>query len=216
MRGILCGLLLLVTSVANAQPGQTQPGPYTPPQPPPQPQPYPAGQPAPAPQPYAPPAYGYVPPVQVQLTQEDQELLARGEISDGEHIGGGVLAIFVGFGAGQAVQGRWGDTGWIFTLGEAATFGAMMYGLTKDLTDCFETNCDSSNHTGLIVAGALGFTVLRLWETIDAFAGPASHNRRVRDLRMRLGGAPQYYGLRPYVAPPRAGDGAIAGVSLQF
>src|SRR5689334_17740720 len=61
------------------------------------PQPYPQQQP-----------YGYAPqqPMAVQLTVDEQWLLQRGFITDGEHLGGGLAALFVGFGVGQAVQGR--------------------------------------------------------------------------------------------------------------
>src|SRR6185436_13479573 len=39
----------------------------------------------------------------------------------------------------------------------------------------------------LMILGALGVTVFRIWGTIDAFSGPSGHNRRVRELKYRLG-----------------------------
>src|ERR1043165_10125455 len=78
-------------------------------------QPYPQQQPAPY---YGPQPYGYQqPPLNARLTVDAQWLLERGFISDGEHLGGGLAALFVGFGVGQAVQGRSGRKGWIFTVG---------------------------------------------------------------------------------------------------
>ncbi len=83
MRVLAVVVVLLVSTVAAAQPGAAQP-PYPPP-----------------------PAYGYAPqPMQVQLTLDEQYLLERGYISDGQHVGGTVVAFFFGFGIGHAVQGR--------------------------------------------------------------------------------------------------------------
>jgi hypothetical protein len=168
------------------------------------------GQPAP---------YGYPQqPMQVQLTVDEQWLLSRGYISEGEHIGGGLAALFIGFGAGQAIQGRWSDKGWIFTLGEAVSFGAMMYGAIASIDSCweYESSCDDDRYIGTIIMGALGFTVFRIWETVDAFAAPSSHNSQVRALHMRLGMPVPAYALTPFIAPRPNDGGGVAGVSLRF
>src|SRR5678815_1471590 len=112
-RLIVVVTLLVLAGSAGAQPGQTPV--YS--------------QPPPAyPQQY--PSYGYAPqrPVmQVQLTVDEQWLLQRGFISDGETYGGGALALFFGYGIGQAVQGRWSQKGYIFTFGDLASGALMMY-----------------------------------------------------------------------------------------
>src|SRR5262245_33989991 len=90
------------------------------------PQPAPATAPAPVDpaQPYGAPPSGYYaqqppPPAQpIVISAEDQELLAEGEMPLVQHAGGGALAFFLGFGTGHILQGRWGETGWIFTLGD--------------------------------------------------------------------------------------------------
>jgi hypothetical protein len=178
---------------------------------------------APPPPPYYPPppqSYGAPPPA--GLTAEEQELLRRGEISDAAHAGGGILSLFFGFGTGQAVQGRWGDTGWIFTLGEVGSFALIIYGAERSADyDCPDPSCEDDPGVGPIVVGAIGLVVFRVWEIVDAFAGPANHNRKVRNLRMRLGMPPDgyYYGkVEPYVTPVGAGgdDGAVAGIRLRF
>ena len=51
------------------------------------------------------------PPPALELEPEERELLLRGEIGPGAHIGGVALAWFVGLGTGQAVQGRYLDRG---------------------------------------------------------------------------------------------------------
>ena len=173
---------------------------------------------------YGPQQYSPQPqPMQVQLTVDEQWLLERGYISDGEHIGGGLAALMLGFGIGQAIQGRWGDKGWIFTVGEGASIIAMFYGIAESF-DCgrydeyggYDSSCENRG-MGIFAVGIIGFTVLRVWETVDAFAAPSAHNRKVRQLRARLGmPVPMYSGLTPFVAPVRSGDGGTAGFTLRF
>jgi hypothetical protein len=208
MRALVSYLVVvaLATSAA-AQPAAPQP--YPPPQPAPA-QPYP-------PQAYPAPGYGYAQP-QAQLTLDEQYLLERGYISDGELIGGGALALFFGFGLGQAVQGRWSEKGYIFTLADAVTGGVFMWS-TFHLIFCFEgcSERDTDRYATMMLISGLGHLVFRTWETVDAFSAPGEHNRRLRALHMRLGmPVPMYTRLQPYVAPPRDGDGAVAGVSLRF
>ncbi|HUQ07062.1 MAG TPA: hypothetical protein VM261_31435 [Kofleriaceae bacterium] len=196
-------LFLALSSTALAQPGAAPP-------PPPQPQAQPpVYYPPPPPQPQQ--------PQPIQLTVDEQRLLARGIISPGEHFGGALVSFFLGFGTGQAVQGRWTDIGWVFTVGEAASIAAIVIGVGNELEDCaFDEYCDDDND-GLIAIGVIGIVGFRLWEIVDAFAGPSSHNRKVRDLHMRLGyGGQPYYSLAPYVAPVKHGDGAVAGFTLRF
>jgi hypothetical protein len=56
---------------------------------------------------------------QTELSEEEREILERGEYSTGEWVGGGIVGYLAGFGIGQALQGRRSDIGWVFTLGEA-------------------------------------------------------------------------------------------------
>lgn len=201
---LVIAALLFAPASALAQPGASPP-------PPPPPRYYP-------PQAYQPPPQG--------LTPEEQELLAEGEISDGAHVGGALLSIFIGFGSGQAVQGRWGDTGWIFTLGEIGALALIIYGAEQAASnDCFydDPGCDEDAGGLPITVGLIGYLVLHVWEIVDAIGGPSRHNRRVRNLRMRMGYPPSgyYYGqVEPYVTPVGKGsdadDGAIAGIRVRF
>jgi hypothetical protein len=247
MRAIASVLFVVFAlhSASYAQPG-TDPQPAPPaPAPYPTSQPYPAGQPYPPAQPYPgqpypgqpypgqpypgqpyPPPSGVVPPYQyapTQLSPDDQDLLNQGEITDGRHVGGILVSLFFGLGIGQAVQGRYGDTGWIFTVGEAGSWVAIIAGAVKTVDTCFntlESRCDDDS-TGqvLLVGGLIGLVVFRVWEVADAIGGPPRHNARVRQLRMRLGMPPMGYTRRvqPYVAPPLSRDGgATAGLTLRF
>src|SRR5262245_49064669 len=203
MRVTMCSLVIVLgVGVAGAQPGQT---PYAPPPPP-------SGVPAP---------YAYQPPPQqIMLTEEEHKLLEMGEISDGKHLGGGLAAVFFGYGVGQAVQGRWSDTGWIFTLGEGAATVAFVYGFVDMFANCpIDGPCNNDRGAALFLGGLLAYGVFHVWEVVDAFVVPPRHNRRVRELRARLGYPPvPYYGrLAPYLAPPTgSNDGAIGGVTLRF
>lgn len=183
-------------------------------------QPAPPAEPPPPP-PYAgpsavPPAYAYQPPP-IQLTPEDQELLAEGEMPALQHAGGGALAFALGFGTGHLVQGRWLEAGWIFTLTEAASVAAMVYGISHWDADCFDTTatCSNGNAAALIIGGAVGFTGFHVWEVLDAFIVPANRNRRVRELRGQLGLAPEPRPYSFYVAP-HANGGGQAGLVFRF
>ncbi|MDB4957633.1 MAG: hypothetical protein JWO36_5202 [Myxococcales bacterium] len=214
MRTIVFAMLLLVGARAvRAQPGQDPA-----PQPDPQPQPSPQPQPFPNPQPqrYAPQPYAYQPPPRtIALSSDDQDILERGEISDGEYIAGGAVSLFFGFGAGQAIQGRWHDTGWIFSLGEAASVAALLWGVGVAFQDCAQTDvCDGHRGETQIWVGAIGLAGFRVWEVIDAFSGPPEHNRRFHQLQDQLGRPRTYYG--PYLAPPHSGAGGVAGIAIRF
>ena len=155
------------------------------------------------------------PPAQLQLTQDEAELLETGYISQGQHIGGGVAALFIGWGVGQAVQGRWHETGYIFTLGEPAAFGVILYGASLYLHDCplfvetEPTSCQHPHGVGLFWGGLVALSALRIYEVYDAFAEPPEHNRRLRALRTRLGlPEPVFFGT--------ANGGGGLGVTLSF
>ena len=243
MRAIASVLFIVLAfhGAAHAQPGPDSPQgqPYPPqgqPYPAPQGQPYPPpqGQPYPPPYPvqpgqsYPPPTGVMVPPpyqyVPIQLTTDEQDLLNEGEITDGRHVGGILVSLFFGLGVGQAVQGRYGDTGWIFTVGETASMVALIAGVVKTLDDCFDTfdnhGChDNSTGDVLLIGGFVGLAAFRIWEVADAIIGPPKHNARLRQLRMRLGMPPASFArrLRPYMAPPLSRDGgAAAGLTLRF
>ena len=157
------------------------------------------------------------PQADLRLSAEDQELIVDGEIGPVAHIGGGLVATFVGFGVGHAVQGRWSERGWIFTVGETAGLGLMVYGLGKGLDSCanVESDCGTSG-LGFIAGGAIALTGFHLWETIDAFVAPIGHNRRVRAAKLRAGMRSGVASITPYLVPPSRGDGAVGGLALRF
>jgi hypothetical protein len=224
MRSIIISLVVLVGSSAHAQDPDQQPYPPPPPmqpQPQPQPQPYP---PQPQPQPMQPQPYqpqpGYAPPqgmVPIQLSADDHAILQRGEIPQNMQLVGAVANTFLAFGIGQAIQGRWGETGWIFTLGQGASIALMIGGAVRAVECDFDQRCNNNGAAGALIAGAIGFTVFYIWGIVDAVTGPAAHNRRVRELRMRLGiPQPMWSRPLPYLDKARDGGGGTAGLVFRF
>lgn len=183
--------LVLASTPAMAQPGQA-----------PAPAPYPQQYPAPA-QP-------------VQVTPDEYELLQRGEISQGQYIGGGILGSWMGFGTGHAVQERWTDKGWIFTVGESIGFGFMMAGMISCLDHAYDYDQSERDcREGYFWGGFIALVGLRIWEIVDVWAYPPVHNRKVRELRARVYG-PSYYQQYGQPPPPppvymRAVDGGFTG-----
>jgi hypothetical protein len=230
MRAIVSVLFVLVLfpGAVQAQPGQVQPAdPTAAPDPGPPPMGPPVMEPQPYPQPYPPQPYPQPYPGQpypgqapypyppVQLTAEEHQLLAEGGISLGQHAGGVAANWLFGFGIGQAIQGRWSDTGWIFTLGEAAGITLIVAGAVRS---CFGCEGGDNDGAALVIGGAIGYVAFHIWSIVDAATGPANHNRKVRALKQRVG-LPMHASQRilPYVAPARGGDGGgTAGLTLRF
>jgi hypothetical protein len=177
---------VLVAAHAAAQPGATTPGATATPA-----------------EHRVPPPYAYQP-----LTIDERELLERGEIGSGEYVAGGLLSIFVGFGVGQLAEGRWFDTGWIFTIGELTFFSAYIAGLNKS-NPCTPECVHDRRGDPLTIAGSIGFVGFHLAGIADAFIAPPLHNARLHALRRRLG-------IVPVVTSAQDGNAKIAGVALQF
>lgn len=168
---------------------------------------------APPPEPGAPQRdLGPEPPAApIQMTAEERDLILRGEIPQNLYVAGGLITLFVPFGIGQAVQGRWAERGWIFTAGELGSIGMMIYGIPRCV--------DEDRGCGFMVAGILGLAGFRIWEMIDAWVAPALHNRNVQEVRQKYGitrdMVPYQARVRPFVAPAGE-DGWTGGVTLRF
>ncbi len=138
----------------------------------------------------------------------------HGEYTQGEIVGGGLLGTFFGFGLGHAVQGRWGDNGWIFTGGEIGAMAVMF----STMADCIDETLDGPQtcHEEWLAFSAIAFGVLRLWEIVNVWSGPARYNSELRQLRYRLGMQPPQprWGLQ--LAPARHGSGGTVGVTYRF
>jgi hypothetical protein len=173
---------------------------------------------------YVPPAYNYQ--RTVVITAEESELLNEGVMPVGKYVAGGITAVAAGFGIGHIVQGRWLDKGWIFTLGESASIVAIATGAAQAIDSCYntyDTPCQNSRHRndgmGLMMGGLLAFTGLHIWEIVDAWVAPPRHNKRIHEIRARLGQEPiELSRAAPYVAPVHGstGGGGVAGLAFRF
>lgn len=138
------------------------------------------------------------------VSPSERAVLARGEYSTGAIVGGAVLSVFPGFGIGQAVQGRWKSTGWLFATGEAAS---IVVALTFAAADEEHGAQDSSWQFKAAVASWL---IIRIGETVDAIATPLRHNARYRRARTKA----DELGVTSYVVPTRGGG--IGVLAWQF
>jgi hypothetical protein len=149
-----------------------------------------------------------VAPASAQPAVEDEESQEK-LITPQQHSGGAVAALFFGFGSGQAIQGRWRERGWIFTVGDTLSVAAMVGG-AMSMTGCLgqmqggDTKCELA--MGTAVTGLLAFSVLRIWQTADAIVVPPEHNRLVREAELEA--------AVPYISP--SSDGVSAGVIMAF
>ena len=143
------------------------------------------------------------------LSEEERDLLARGEIGPGEHIAGGLVGTVVGFGLGHAIQRRFLERGWIFAAGDAVATGMLVkYGVECARATGTES-CD--DHDDWLAAGLLVAIGFRIWQIADVWYGPSQHNDRVREIRWRHGVSP--VGL---LLGPAPGGGGTAGITLRF
>tara|TARA_R110002073_G_scaffold257750_5_gene420626 strand:- start:17577 stop:18206 length:630 start_codon:yes stop_codon:yes gene_type:complete len=193
--------LCALSSVTQAQPGVREYPPRTQEQSPQQPAAYYNG------------GYSQLPNLQL-LTTEELDIYRRGEISPLETIGGGLVSAWAGFGLGHAVQGRYSDVGWMFTLGEVASLGVAVLGAIQVGQRGNSQRFDNADT--MLLAGVLSYGVLRVWEFVDTLAGPSAHNRRYRALRSKVYGhaPPPRYGF--FVTPGSTRGGGTAGFSIHF
>lgn len=158
-------------------------------------------------------------PPPTPMTAADEDVLETGEIGPGRWALGAGVSAYVGFGLGQTVQGRWRDTGWIFTVGESVSLTAFFLTVPALFTaeDCYE-HCHRSNENRaaqIAVGSLLAYAAFRVWDFGDALVGPAFHNRRYREAVARHPEMTQM-ALRPFIVPSGRGSGGVAGLSLSF
>jgi hypothetical protein len=160
------------------------------------------------------------------LTPEERDVLARGEVSTGAYVGGAITGTLVGLGIGTAIQGRYFPYGVVFTVGEVATASVYAWAaadcIDQTIALVFFLDTNAHCHEGALVASAIGYMGLRVWEIIDNWALPPSENARYRELRQRVDGAPKTQAewvIIPAVAERgtvHKVDGAGLGLQLRF
>lgn len=145
-----------------------------------------------------------------QLKSDEREIYRRGRISEGEWVAGGLLGTLVGFGTGHIVYDQYLSKGWIFTVGEAAGVAVMVQGVKKFNESCsIFSNVPCQKDTSQLLLGVLIVGAFHIWEVIDVWMYPASHNRRYESIRERMTGTG--FSISPYVS-----SGETTGYGLQL
>lgn len=144
------------------------------------------------------------------LDEEDRRVLRIGEISQTRYIVGGILGTYpLGLGIGHAVQGRYSDKGWIFTVGELGSMAVFLAGI-GDCWSAVNSRYEACNG-GLMTLGFASYVGFRIWEIVDVWAAPPEINRRYRELKLQMKPTVSF---SPLLAPTK--DGAIAGFRMTF
>ena len=120
-------------------------------------------------------------------------------LNNKEYIGGAFASMFLGFGIGHAIQGRWWDEGgWVFTLGEGVTVGVILSSLlltggikgfeARSSKQVTVKNIHSAWGEGLKWGGFISlllFIPLRIWASIDSWVLP-SHIKVAQESRFQI------------------------------
>lgn len=145
------------------------------------------------------------------LSEKEREILARGEITQFQYIAGGIVGTYpIGLGVGHAIQGRYLEKGWIFTVGEVGSLLAFVAGV-GDCWDSYNSRYRTCEG-GLAVAGIVGYVAFRIWEIVDVWAAPPEHNRRLLEIKARLERGSMSF--KPALIP--LADGGMLGVRVSF
>lgn len=125
-----------------------------------------------------------------QLSPAQKEILERGPIDKKSYYLGAGLGTGLGLGIGHAVQGRYGEIGWVFTVTEALSSVAFGIGLGSCATSLnynTNTNTVSCNNAGLLYAGLFALIGFHVWEIIDVWTAPPKINKKYRRVKKILG-----------------------------
>ncbi len=145
------------------------------------------------------------------LSEKEREILQIGEISQTRYVLGGIVGTWpLGLGIGHAIQGRYSDMGWKFTVGELGSLVVVFAGFGSCVSTSSSTysNCNG----GLMFAGAIGYLGFRIWEIVDVWAGPLEHNRRYHELKSRTG--ERNVTFKPFIIPTT--QGGLFGLNMTF
>jgi hypothetical protein len=154
-------------------------------------------------------------PAPVVLTANEERLLDEGLISGDRIAAGVVLSAMLPFGAGQAAEGRWWRTGYLFAIAD----GALIAGLVATVNEprktepCGDVGFCVDSWRNVVIMLMLSVKAL---EIVDASVGPHVHNNRVRAVRSKLGQPlDDEARLIPFIVPTDH-SGGVAGVALRF
>ena len=132
-------------------------------------------------------------------------------ISQAQYIAGGVMSIVAPFGIGQAIQGRWLESGWIFTLsgtligsGVLSQFFTSSGGLIAPLWTKFVVE-DEDLARATLIGLSLASMAFYIWGIADAWRLPS---------RYKVVKAPKFQVSPLYIASYK--ERSTAGLGLSF
>ena len=121
------------------------------------------------------------------------------DITNGQYIGGGFASILLGFGIGHAIQGRYLEKGWIFSVSELGLLSGSLSSLfLAELLEpgkvkCFMGPCEPFKEEKVISDTLTKFSfallvvlgAVKAWEIVDAWMLP-SHYKVVKESPFQL------------------------------
>lgn len=97
-------------------------------------------------------------------------------ISKERYIAGGVVGTLLGFGIGHAIQGRYKEIGWVFTLTGIVTSATWVTGSAMVLANPYSTS-QAATGSILYLSGLILGAAFHIWETADIWAAPVDRVR---------------------------------------
>ena len=119
-----------------------------------------------------------------QLSTRQEQIYYQGPISSGQAIGGGLVGTFVGFGIGHAILGKYTESGWKFTAGEAAGVAIGAAGINQfDKCELFKDDSKCGNGLSTFLLGLLIYSGFHIWEMVEVWTIPGAHNNEYYSIR---------------------------------
>jgi hypothetical protein len=158
------------------------------------------------------------------LSADEREVLDNGRISKGQYIAGGIVGTVVGFGLGQAIEGRYMPLGLVFTLGEIGSAFLLASGLANCVDNSvFNYSASSTrnacDNNSAFTVGLIGLVGLHIWEIVDVWASPVKINNRYDRLRAHTNLSSTQFFFTPvnHLASNGAqATGGMLGVQFRF
>lgn len=126
------------------------------------------------------------------------------------YIAGGVVGTVIGLGIGQAINGNYTNSGWVFTLTEAPSLGMLIAGAMIYRMGAPYLTYDQAYNLGigLLIPGVLLFAGFRIWDIVDLWSMPyVGKPLKDPDATKQK---PKRYSLKLF------DDGEVYGLSFRF
>jgi hypothetical protein len=121
-----------------------------------------------------------------ELTPKELKILAKGEISTERYLGAGILGSLVGFGSGQAVEGRYLTPGMIFSIGEGTGVALMLISpIFSEQSAHDRQEYGDDEPRAIAVLGLTVFSLFRIADIVDVWLAPPILNARYRRVKAK-------------------------------